>query len=572
MTAASWASSSASEFLLALLSWLAAWSGLDPVLLLEFGRNFVLVPTSPGLRLAMLLSVLVVAATMLLRDRGFRLPLALSFAGAALTIPVQRLLAPLLPADCSATGLSAAWALCFFAVIALLIHKKPAAASSEAPPPSLLLPLLCGASTVAAVIPGLPAAGLALAAAALGRHSPAAAWKLAAAAALPGLSLHALQAAGEWRGNVFASPSPVILSVVMMGLVFAGLLIWPRLLRGLEDCGLRWTAWAALVLALAMMWAMNRHMPHQQRVMEVMGTGAEVQFWCNPVEADRLAKIAFDEFAATDLELSLYKPESELSRLNREAAERDFPCGERLWRNLVAAEQAWKLSGGAFDVTIGPLMRLWGFYGKRNSEPDEAEINEVLKRTGFHHVRLDHARKTCRFLRPGVEIDLGGIAKGLAVDRAVELLQQAGCRRGLVDLAGNLRVFGPPPPHAPAYAIGVKDPRDKSAVLASAQLLEQSTSTSGSYERFVIYQGRKWPHIIDPRTGRPRLGADSVSIVCPSAMWADILSTTLFVAGPEAAAPFEAVAGPISFLWVELPSGAPVKAIRGGGAFQQPVK
>ena len=570
MIAAALNSSSVSELLLALATWLTAWSGLDPAMPLELGRRFAMISLSHGTTFVMLLSVLVSASFVLGLDKEGRRQAVIVALVASLVLPLKILAQPRLPAECFSSLLPSAWILCGFAVAALLIHKKP---SGETAPDTIIsLPLLiaCGGVTFFSVIPGLPAAGLALALAAFCRRPAAQAWELALAAALPGWGLWAFHSGREWSADVSAGPSPLIMVVTLMLLVFSGLLLLPRLVTRLSGWGLRWSAWAALLLSLLMMWLINRQMPHQQRFCEVMGTGAEVQFWCDPVEADRFAKIVFDEFAATDLELSLYKPESELSRLNRDAAQHDFVCSERLWQNLVAAEQAWKLSQGSFDVTVGPLMRLWGFYGKKKSEPSEAEIDEVLKRTGFQYVRLDHARHTCRFLKPGIEIDLGGIAKGLAVDRAVEKLQKAGCRRGLVDLAGNLRVFGPPPPHAGAYAIGVKDPRDKNAVLASMKLLNQSTSTSGSYERFVIYQGKKWPHILDPHNGRPKLGADSVSIVCPSALWADILSTTLFVAGPEAAAAFEPVAGPISFLWVDLQEGAPAKIVRGGSSFIQP--
>ncbi len=569
MIAAALNSPSISEILLSLLTWLTAWAGLDPVLVLDLGRRFAMLSLSHGTEFVLFLSMSIIAAAMIFRDAESRRPLALAVLVAILVLPLKSLVLPHLPAVLSSSLLPAAWILCGFAVAALLIHKKPAGDTSPSKI-SLPLALTCGSVTFLAVLPGLPAGGLILAIAVLSRQAPAQAWRLAIAASLPGLVALAINSGRLWSADVSASPLPGVLVTVLMLLVFSGILLLPRLWQRLPRWGLRWTAWSALILSLLMMWLINRQMPHQQRAWAVMGTGAEVQFWCDPVEADRLAKIVFDEFAATDLELSLYKPESELNRLNHEAAERDFVCGERLWQNLVAAEQAWKLSGGAFDVSVGPLMRLWGFYGKKNTEPSETEINEVLKRTGFQFVRLDHARHTCRFLRPGIVIDLGGIAKGLAVDRAVEQLQKAGCRRGLVDLAGNLRVFGPPPPNAVAYAIGVKDPRDKNAVLAAMNLWNQSTSTSGSYERFVIYQGKKWPHIIDPRNGRPKLGADSVSIVCPSAMWADILSTTLFVAGPDAAAAFEPVAGPISFLWVDLPEGAPVKLIRGGKSFELP--
>ncbi len=236
-----------------------------------------------------------------------------------------------------------------------------------------------------------------------------------------------------------------------------------------------------------------------------------------------------------DLEarLSVFRPESDLSRVNAAGGTGVVVSADSL--NLIqAALDIGRESGGAFDLTVGPLMAAWGFRGKTppTSPPTEEEIDEAMQSVGSGHITI--SGRVVRVDRPGVRLDAGGIGKGLAVDRCWEALRHAGARGFLINLGGNMRASGRPANTRP-WSVGVRNPFHTDQLLGRLRLEDgMAVATSGHYERFVTIDGVRYAHIMDPRSGRPVRGMAGVTVLARTAMEADALSTTLFVLGPEA--------------------------------------
>jgi len=188
-------------------------------------------------------------------------------------------------------------------------------------------------------------------------------------------------------------------------------------------------------------------------------------------------------------------------------------------------------SGGAFDVTVGPLMKVWGFFDGDARVPTPSELARVRTRVGQRHVTLDPQRHTVRFDHHGVELDLGGIAKGYAVDRIVDLLTARGIRSALVDAGGSTMFALGAPPGSSAWDVRVEDPRERGKVAFTVPLRDRALSVSGSSERFFEAHGVRYSHIMDPRTGRPAQGVLSVVVLAASGTAGDAIGTTLFVLG-----------------------------------------
>jgi thiamine biosynthesis lipoprotein len=229
--------------------------------------------------------------------------------------------------------------------------------------------------------------------------------------------------------------------------------------------------------------------------------------------------------------LSHYRSDSPLSRLNREAANGPVVIEPELLDFLAVCLRWSRESDGAFDVTVGPLMKTWGFFRDEGRLPQEREIQSALARVGYQHVVLDREHGTVRFDRLGVELDLGGIGKGYAVDRVVELLRRRGVASALVNLGGS-SVYGlGAPPGAEAWEVGIQDPTDRGKAALTVRLRDRALSVSGGYARFFEKDGVTYSHIMDPRTGRPVSGVLSVAVLSASATDGDALDNVFFVQG-----------------------------------------
>lgn len=266
------------------------------------------------------------------------------------------------------------------------------------------------------------------------------------------------------------------------------------------------------------------------RAWLMMGTALEITLEA-PDEA--AASVAFDRawraVARVDSLMSLYREESELVRLNRAPTGTAVPVSAETFAVLRSALRWSGLSGGAFDVTIKPAMDAWGFYRRATRAPTPHELDTLRARIGWRWIDLDETAGTVCLRRPGMAIDLGGIAKGFAVDRACGALRAAGIERALVNLGGNLRALGAPSDTPAGWPVGVRHPLEPDSLLAVFALRDGAMASSGAYETSVVVGGERVGHILDPRSATPVRGVAGTSVTAPDALTADVLSTTLFV-------------------------------------------
>jgi len=263
----------------------------------------------------------------------------------------------------------------------------------------------------------------------------------------------------------------------------------------------------------------------------VFGTYGRATFWAPPDVASAATDAVIAELQALHHMLNVFSPSSELSRLNATAANSPFACSDQLWAVLLECRRAYRETAGAFDITVGPLMKLWGFHRKRTSLPTDDEVAQALAAVGLDRVTFDDLRKTVQFSASETYFDLGGIAKGYALDRAVDIALGHGIRSGLIDLGGNIYCLPDPPPGRLAYSVGIRNPFHREALLGTVQILNCAVATSGNYERNVTLEGTTVHHIIDPTTGQSVSSAASVTVITPRGVDSDIYSTAVFVGG-----------------------------------------
>jgi FAD:protein FMN transferase len=245
----------------------------------------------------------------------------------------------------------------------------------------------------------------------------------------------------------------------------------------------------------------------------------------------RILDEALDEVDRIDRLMSHYRPDSPLSQLNRDAAHGPVQVDRELFDFIATSLAYSRSSEGAFDITVGPLMKLWGFFQDDGRVPTGRELREVRRYIGYSHVILNTADRTIRFDTPGVELDLGGIAKGYAVDRVVDLLRQRGVRAALVS-AGGSTVYGlGAPPGQDAWRVSVQDPLDPARVAFTVALRDRAVSVAGSAEKFFARGRTRYGHIMNPSTGRPVRGVLTVAVIAPTGIDGDALDDALFVRG-----------------------------------------
>jgi thiamine biosynthesis lipoprotein len=240
---------------------------------------------------------------------------------------------------------------------------------------------------------------------------------------------------------------------------------------------------------------------------------------------------AFEEFRRIDSLMSIHRADSELSLLNARAAAEPVVVSPDLFRVIARAQEIAELTEGGFDITIRPLADLWGFLWKEYHLPTDEQLKTVLTRVNHQLVQLDAKKRTVYFLMSGVSIDLGGIAKGYAVDCAIERLRSMGVGIAMVKAGGDLRVIGLPPGKA-HWIVQLEDP-GKAGHRTRIPLRDAALSTSGNYENFFEINGVRYSHILNPRTGRPVQGIAACTVVAPTCMDSDAMATACFVYGAE---------------------------------------
>ena len=271
---------------------------------------------------------------------------------------------------------------------------------------------------------------------------------------------------------------------------------------------------------------------------DAMGSTYSVALYgTDRVKMEAAADAALDEARRLDDLLSNYKPDSEWSQVNRHAAEKPVHISPELFQLLSACVEYSRQSEGAFDISVGPLMKVWGFYKGTGYLPHRPEVAAALTKVGYRHIHLDPRAQTVWFDRSGVELDPGGIGKGYAVDRMVDVLKQKGVRIALVAGSGSsIYGMGAPPAEPKGWPVDIKDPWDQRKTVAEIFLKDMSMSTSGSYEKFFRAEGKIYAHIMDPRTGYPAQGSVSVSVIAPRTIDSEAWAKPYFVNGRQWAA------------------------------------
>ncbi len=271
----------------------------------------------------------------------------------------------------------------------------------------------------------------------------------------------------------------------------------------------------------------------------LMGTFARiVAVAADSSTAKKCIEAGFEQLELVNNSMSDYKADSELSRVNRRACEGAVKVSEPLFEVLQRAVAFSRETNGAFDVTVGPLVDLFHSAGNKGVAPGEEEIAQTRLKTGFEKLKLDEQNRTVKFAVDGMRLDLGGIAKGYGIDKAVEAMQECGAVGGMVDVGGDIRCFGVPAGGKEHWLIGLQDPNDTKEVIGTGKALlvlklsDAAIATSGDYRRFTLIDGKRYSHIVNTKAGYSG-GLTSVTVISKNATDADALATAVSVMGAE---------------------------------------
>lgn len=315
-------------------------------------------------------------------------------------------------------------------------------------------------------------------------------------------------------------------------LTVATLLVLPAVLAGAQSSGsLPVAGWAATRGEPGARPGNHGQWVSRTRELGVMGTGLTIEVLGPEVTAlDEALDAAVREIKRVEDLTTDWRP-SELTRLNEAAGSGPYPVPEELSTLIARALELGSLTRGAFDITYAGVGRLWDFKALPPVVPDAATILRALGNVGYKRVRVDRVRSTVD-LPAQMRLGLGGIAKGYGVDRAMTVLMEHGVRSAVVDAGGDLKALGQK--GGRPWQIAVRHPREPERVIAMLPVSNTCVVTSGDYQRFFEYEGKRYHHIIDPRTGYPSEGCMSATVLGPDAATADALATALCVLGPDA--------------------------------------
>ncbi len=269
---------------------------------------------------------------------------------------------------------------------------------------------------------------------------------------------------------------------------------------------------------------------HAERA-SIMGTEVRVELWLeNTEQAQQAIAAVFADMRAIDHQMSPYKPSSELSQINQSGT-KGMVVDKTLFKLISEAQKYSRLTEGAFDITFAAAGRHYNY--RKGEAPNDKTLSQSLEQINFRDIHLQAEGPQVRFNKPGMSIDLGGIAKGYAVDRSIELLKARGVKHAVVTAGGDSRLIGDR--RGRPWMMGVRHPRKKDAFIAALPLVGQAISTSGDYERYFIdaVSGERVHHILNPKTGKSANGVRSVTVIGASALETDVLSTAVFILGVD---------------------------------------
>ncbi len=296
---------------------------------------------------------------------------------------------------------------------------------------------------------------------------------------------------------------------------------------------------ASLIVTVYCSSRSNRQVELDSGHRVVMGTFARVVVIAEDSNtAKKCIEIAFTQINKVDELMSDYKSDSEISRANKDAAKTAVHLSKSTYEVLQRSIEFSKLTYGAFDITVGPLVDLFHSAEKKQVAPTKEQIAQAKSKVGFEKLKLDDQNRTVQFAVDGMRLDLGGIAKGYAVDKAIEAMQACGATGGMVDLGGDIRCFGAPLKGRDHWLIGLQNPNldedvGEQNLMLKLKLTNGAIATSGDYQQFVLIEGKRHSHIINRKTGTSTEGLSSVTIIANKATDADALATAVTVMGIE---------------------------------------
>ena len=289
---------------------------------------------------------------------------------------------------------------------------------------------------------------------------------------------------------------------------------------------------ATLTLVVLLVSAAPARADWMERTEAIMGTRCYVELWADdPVKGNDAIDAVMAELRRIDNLMSHYKPESQLSQINQYANERPVQVDKELFDLIKLSTHYSQITEGAFDITYASVGYLYDY--PHHIHPTEEQIRETLPAVNWRNMLLDEEHHTVRFEHPGMRIDLGGIGKGYAVDRGIDILKGRGIERALVTAGGDSRIIGDR--MGRPWLVAIRHPDNPNKVVTRIPLSNSAVSTSGDYERFFDEGGVRYHHIIDPRTGHSASKVRSATILAPTATQTDGMSKTAFVLGPEKA-------------------------------------
>jgi thiamine biosynthesis lipoprotein len=268
-----------------------------------------------------------------------------------------------------------------------------------------------------------------------------------------------------------------------------------------------------------------------------MATTFEIVLPLGTPDAYALADAGLDEIDQLEQQMTVYRDDSEVVDINRRAAHGPVPVEACLFDLFVRCSDLHRESRGAFDIAVGPLVKLWGFYRRQGRMPTLDERREALAVSGMRHIRLDPAAKTIAFDRPGVELNLGSVGKGHALDQVVRLLHRQAAVPSMLIHGGHSSVYavGSEPGTDAGWLVGLRDPDEPEIRLGCFRLRDRGLGISATTHQFFVHEGRKFGHLLDPRTAWPAEGMAVAAATAPTAAEADSLATAFFVLGVEPA-------------------------------------
>ncbi len=268
----------------------------------------------------------------------------------------------------------------------------------------------------------------------------------------------------------------------------------------------------------------------QQMVMGVVNEISIIH--SNATQAEKILQESFKLLKKLDHLMSHYKQESEISRLNREAYTVPVKVSKHTFDLIEIAYENYLDSGGAFDISVFPLMKLWGFYEGNPRLPSEEDVSQTLLKVGMDSLQMNAGSQSIIYLKEDLEIELGSLAKGYACDKIVGLLKSQKVKSAFVNVGGSIRAFGKNLENK-NWQAQIRHPRKLEVLELMVKLDDRSISTSGDYEQFFEVEGKRYGHILNPLTGYPDSKSVSVTVIAPTALESDVLSTTVYLLGPE---------------------------------------